>query len=150
MPQRLYRKLRDQIGANAAIEMALLAPLLMFMIVGMADYAAATYRRMQVQHAAQAGADFAMRNTFDIVQIGNAVANAAGGDITATPAPAETCGCASGSTVTVAICGTACASGFTAGTYINVSAQGSYTTIVPYPGIPSSFTFTATAMSRTR
>lgn len=150
MPKRLYRKLRDQIAANAAIEMALVAPLLILMIVGMADYAAATYRRMQVQHAAQAGADFAMRNTFDVALIGNAVANAAGGDITATPAPAETCGCASGSTVTVAICGTACASGFTAGTYINVSAQGSYTTIVPYPGIPSSFTFTATAMSRTR
>jgi Flp pilus assembly protein TadG len=145
-----WLSLPGHIGANAAIEMALLAPVLVFMIVGMADYAAATYRRMQVQHAAQAGADFAMRNTFDTAQIGNAVANAAGTGITATPAPVETCGCASESTVTVAICGSACASGFIAGTYINVSAQGSYTTILPYPGVPNSFTFTATAMSRTR
>lgn len=144
------RRLSGHNGANAAIEMTLLAPVLVFMIVGMADYAAATHRRMQVQHAAQAGADFAMRNTFEPGLIGNAVMNAAAAGITADPAPVETCGCASGSSITAAICGTTCADGFLAGTYINVSAQGSYTTILPYPGIPNTFNFTATAMSRTR
>jgi Flp pilus assembly protein TadG len=150
MRSGVIRRLREHAGANAAIEMALLAPILIFMIVGIADYAAATHRRMQVQHAAQAGADFAMRNAFNATAIGNAVTNAASAGITAIPAPVETCGCASGSTVTPALCSTTCAGGYTAGTYINVSAQGSYTTILPYPGIPSSITFNANAMSRTR
>lgn len=143
--------LRRHAGANAAIEMALLAPVLVFMVVAMADYGAGIHRRMQVQHAAQAGADFAMRNSFDSAAIAAAVVNATGvPGITATPAPAETCGCASGGAIAPAMCGTLCADGFAAGTYASVSAQGSYTTILPYPGISATFTFTANAMSRIR
>jgi len=144
-------KLARHTAANAAIEMALLAPTLVFMVIAMADYGLAIHNRMQVQHAAQAGADYAMRNGFDSAAIANAVTSATGvAGITATPAPVETCGCPSGTSITPATCGSSCAGGFTAGTYVNVSAQATYTTIVPYPGIPSSFTFAATAASRMR
>jgi Flp pilus assembly protein TadG len=137
--------------ANAAIEMALIAPALVLMLVGMADYGTATYRRMQVQHAAQAGADFAMRNGFNSAAIMTAVINSTTlAGLEATPAPVEACGCASVGAVTPAVCGTTCAGGAVAGTYISVSARGTYTTILPYPGMPTSFVFDATSMARTR
>ncbi len=148
---RCWRACARHRGANAAIEMALIAPTLVFVAVGMADYGMAIHRRMQVQHAAQAGAEFAMRNSFNSAAIASAVTNATTSPgITAEPAPAETCGCASGSTIAPAACGSVCAGGLTAGVYVSVSAQGAYTTIMPYPGIPASFSFTATAISRTR
>lgn len=145
------RRLYAQRRANAAIEMALIAPVLILMLVGTADYGTAIYRRMQVQHAAQAGADFAMRNGFNAPAITATVTGAtAFVGLTATPAPAETCGCATAAAVTPAVCGATCAGGAVAGTYIAVSAQGTYTTIVPYPGMPTSFTFASTSMARTR
>lgn len=138
-------------GANAAIEMALLAPALVLMLVGAADYGTAIYRRMQVQHAAQAGADFAMRNGFNSAAIVSAVTNATTfTGLAATPAPIQSCGCATPGAVTAAICGTTCAGGRPAGTYVTVSASGTYTTVLPYPGMPTSFTFAAASMARTQ
>ena len=148
---RRLKRLAISRRANAAIEMALLAPILVLMLVGSADYGTAIYRRMQVQHAAQAGADFAMRNGFNAVAITAAVTGATSfAGLTAVPAPTETCGCATAVGVTPALCGATCAGGATAGTYVAVSAQGTYATILPYPGMPESFTFSATSMARTR
>lgn len=145
------RRLGRQRRGNAAIEMALIAPALVLLLVGLADYGTAIYRRMQVQNAAQAGADFAMRNGFNNAAIVAAVTNASAFvGLTATPAPVEACGCASVSAVAPAICGSTCAGGRAAGTYVTVSATGTHTTLLPYPGIPSSFTFVATSTTRTR
>lgn len=144
---RLWR----QRQANAAIEMALIAPALVLLLVGLADYGTAIYRRMQVQNAAQAGADFAMRNGFNNGAITAAVTAASPfPGLTATPAPAESCGCASAVTVTPVVCGTTCASGEAAGTYVTVSATGTHTTLLPYPGIPNSFNLVATSTARIR
>ncbi len=144
---RLWR----QRQASAALEMALIAPALVLLLIGLADYGTAIYKRMQVQHAAQAGADFAMRNGFDGAAITAAVTNATTfAGLTASPTPVEGCGCASVQAVTAALCGSTCAGGEVAGTYITVSAQGTHATILPYPGIPSSFTFAATSTARTR
>jgi len=145
------RRVRRERRANAAIEMALIAPALVVLLIGLADYGTAIHRRMQVQNAAQAGADFAMRNGFNSVAIVSAVTNASSFvGLSATPAPAEICGCASASIVTAATCGSTCAGGQAAGTYVTVSATGTHTTILPYPGIPNSFTFVASSTARTR
>jgi Flp pilus assembly protein TadG len=50
---------------TAAIEFALLLPALMALLLGMADYATLISRTMQVDAAAQAGADWAARNGWD-------------------------------------------------------------------------------------
>jgi Flp pilus assembly protein TadG len=145
---RLWRLWRQRRG-NAALEMALIGPLLVVLMIGAADYGAAVYQKMQVQHAAQAGAEYALRNGFvstSIVSAVTAATNLAG--VSATPAPAQSCGCASGTTITAATCGASCPAGGTAGVYVTVSAQGTYTTILPYPGIPSSFTFNAASTVR--
>jgi len=135
---------------NAAIELSLLATPLVLMLVGMADYGAAVYRQMQVQHAAQAGAEYALKYGFSSTAIATAVTSATAlAGVTATPAPAQSCGCASGTTITAATCGSTCpATSLAAGTYVTVSAQGSYTTIVPYPGIPNTFALSSSSTVR--
>jgi len=147
--RRLAALWRQRRG-NAAIELSILSPPLILLLVGAADYGAATYRQMQVQHAAQAGAEYAMKYGFASTAIATAVTSATAlTGVTATPAPAQSCGCASGATITTATCGSTCAAtGLAAGTYVTVSAQGSYTTIVPYPGIPSTFALSGSSTVR--
>ncbi len=144
----MLRSFRHTDG-NAAIEAALIAPVLAVMLVGIADFGMAVYRKMQVQHAAQAGAEYAMVHGFDSAAITSAVTGAtAFTGVAATPAPAQSCGCASGTTVTAAACGSTCAGGSAAGTYVTVSSHGAYTTILPYPGFPASLTFDAASVVR--
>jgi Flp pilus assembly protein TadG len=135
---------------NAALEAALIAPALVLLSVGIVDYGLSIQRKMQVQHAAQAGADYAMRSGFNAAAITGAVTGATAAGISALPAPVESCGCAAGTAIVVAACSSLCADGTTAGTYVTVSAQGSYSTLLPYPGIPAGFTFNATAVTRMR
>jgi hypothetical protein len=64
--------------------------------------------------------------------------------ISATPAPAQSCGCPSASTgITAATCGSTCTGGGNAGTYVTVNAQASYSAIFPISGITNPLTLTA-------
>lgn len=145
---RWWQRLRHDRRGNAAIELALLAAPLVLMTVGTADYGFAVYQQMEVQNAAQAGAEYARKHGFSTSGITNAVAAATPLQVTATPAPAESCGCPSGTTISPATCGSTCAGAQAAGVYVTVGAQAVYTTIVPYPGIPSSFTLAASSTVR--
>jgi Flp pilus assembly protein TadG len=134
---------------NMAIEMAVIAPVLVLLMVGIADYGAGIYSKMQVQHAVQAGADFAMRNGFSANAISTAVANATPlPGLSVTPAPTQSCGCPNGTTVITATCGTACAAGGNAGVYVTISATATHTTLLPYPGMPEGFAFSAVSTVR--
>lgn len=141
------RFLGDRRG-NAAIEFALLATPLTVLLVGTADYGLGIYRQMEVQNAAQAGAEYALKHGFSTVNISTAVTLATPLAVSATPTPAETCGCPSGTTISAATCASTCANGQTAGYYVTVDAQATYTTILPYPGIPNSYTLTASSTVR--
>ena len=85
MPRRFFARVTgDQSGA-AAIELALLAPVLTVMMVSVIDIGFGIYRKMQVENAAQAGAHYATRNGFDA----NAISNACGIRIHELPITAE-------------------------------------------------------------
>ncbi len=132
-----------------AIEMAVIAPVLALLMVGIADYGGGIYSKMQVQHAVQAGADFAMRNGFSAEAISAAVTSATPlPGLAATPAPAQSCGCPNGTTIVAATCGAPCGAGGNAGVYVTVSATATHTTLLPYPGIPESFAFSAVSTVR--
>jgi Flp pilus assembly protein TadG len=145
--RRWWRYLADRRG-NAAIELALLAPPLTLMLVGTADYGLGLYRQMQVQNAAQAGAEYALKNGFSPTAIGGAVTSATPLGVSASPAPVESCGCPTGTAISSATCNSTCANGQKAGVYVTVGAQTTYTTIIPYPGIPNSYTLTASSTVR--
>jgi Flp pilus assembly protein TadG len=148
MLKRLASLWRD-VGGNPAIELALLATPIVLMMIGVADYGTAIYRKMQVQHAVQAGAEYAIKGGFNASGISNAVTAATSyTGVSATPAPAQSCGCASGTTITSATCGSTCPGGAVAGSFVTISAQATYTTLIPYPHIANSFTLSSSATVR--
>jgi Flp pilus assembly protein TadG len=150
--QALHRFMRgdhDGIAGVSGIEFAIVAPLLVLTSVCAFDLGMGFYRKMQVESAAQAGAQYAMLNGFKANSIANAVSNATNfSGLSASPAPSQFCGCPSGAGITSASCTSTCSTGFPPGTYAVASATGTYTTLLPYPGIPNSFTFAATSTVR--
>jgi len=141
---------RDEgIAGVSAIEFAVIAPVFVVAIICTIDIGAGFYRQMQVQSAAQVGAQYAALHGFDATNIANAITSAtAFVGIAATPAPAQFCGCASASGIGVIDCASKCPSGLSPGSYVTASAQGTYTTILPYPLLSSSYTLNARSTLR--
>lgn len=138
--------------ATSAIELALILPVIAAMIVPLTDLGMAAFTKMEVQNAAQAGADYALKTGgFNSTNISNAVTSATAlSGVSASPAPTESCACVSGTTITNTTappCSTGCPSG-NEGVYVTVNAQASYTPLFPYPTIPSAVTFNATSTVR--
>jgi Flp pilus assembly protein TadG len=154
-----FSRERLAVAGVAAIELALVSPLLATGVLGAGELGISILRETQVQFAAQAGIDYAIAhgasptnpaNATYISNISNAITKATTyTSITATPAPSQFCGCASTTGVTVATCGSTCSpSGFTAGTYVTSSAQALFSPIIPNPWQKSTVTLAAQATVR--
>lgn len=148
---RRLRRLVAAVDGTAAVEFALVAPILMGMLVPLADLSMAFATRIQVQQAVQAGAQYAVIHPWTSnspTAIANAVTSATTLSVSATPAPSQSCGCPANSTITSATCGSTCNDGTTAGYYVTVSAQYTYTPATPYSILGSSVTLSAQSMVR--
>jgi Flp pilus assembly protein TadG len=143
---------RDEgIGGTAAIEFAIITSVVLMMMICVVDIGMGFYRKMQVQNAAQTGAEYAMLHGYNATSIASAVTAATTfTGISASPTPTQYCGCASNSGITSITCSSTCADGSQPATYVSVSAQGTYNTILTYPLIPSTFTLTAQSTVRTQ
>lgn len=149
--RRFVRNRGDGARGVAAIEFASIASVLVVMMIGTVDLGMGFYRKMQVQNAAQAGSQYAMAHGFDESKISAAVTSAtAFSGVAASPPPRKFDGCPSSTGVTNPDADSKCSGGSTAGTYVTVSAQGVYYTILPFLplGIPDSFTFAAQSTVR--
>jgi Flp pilus assembly protein TadG len=152
------RKLARERSGGAAVEMALLAPVLVFLAAAMVDFGLGVFVKMQVQNAAQAGAEYVIANGFSTTNttpVTTAVTTAANySGITASPVPTQFTACPVNNTLSTVTSGSTCPNGKTAGTYVTVSATATYSTILPYNqlglSIPSSYTFTAASTVRTQ
>ncbi|OFX03777.1 MAG: hypothetical protein A3D94_00255 [Alphaproteobacteria bacterium RIFCSPHIGHO2_12_FULL_66_14] len=134
---------------SAAVEAALILPLLLLMVTGLYDLGFAAYESMQVQSAADAGAQYAARNDWNPAAISGAVTSATGGTgITATPAPSQFCACPTGGILSNISCSATCPNGDTPGLYALVSAQKQHSTVLPYPILPDPLTLTGQAITR--
>ena len=142
----------DGVGGLAAIELGLIAPILALMLVATFDFGMGIYRAMQVESAAQAGAQYAIGHGFSGQNQSSITAAVTGSTtysgISASPAPSRFCGCASSSGVTTATCSSICSDGTVAGTYVTVSAKATYAPTLSYPLIPSSFNLSAQSTVR--
>jgi Flp pilus assembly protein TadG len=141
------RCLRDKSGVGA-IEFAVIAPLLILMLVGMSDLGLGIYANMQVDGAAQYGAQYALVNGYDPSAITSAVKTST--DLSPlTVTPSQFPGCAGSNGVMLqAMSGGVCGDGSNSGTFVRVSVTHSYTTLIPYPGMPSSFTLSSQSTVR--
>ena len=145
---RFWCAVRDTSGA-AAIEFGIMIPLLSLMVVSVTDIGLAVYRKMQVENAAQAGAQYAIARGFDTTGISNAVTGATNSSvISASPAPIQFCGCPTSTGLSAMSCGAVCSSGAVAGTYATVSAQATYQTLFNYQIVANSYTFNAQSTTR--
>ena len=87
-------------SGNAAIEFALIAPILAAMLVAMTDLGVAIYEKMQIRAAADAGVQYAVAKGWNSTAIQNAVTSATSmSGVSASPVPVQSCGCASGTTM---------------------------------------------------
>jgi Flp pilus assembly protein TadG len=145
---QLFIGRRARLG-GPAVEFALIAPVLIAVLIAMTDLGIAVYQWIDVQSAAQAGAQFAVKYGYTQSAVQTAVTSATDlAGVSATPAPVQACGCASGTSYLAASCGSSCADGSTAGTYVTVSAQAQYSTILSYPGLDNPMTLTGQATVR--
>ena len=142
------RAVKDTTGA-AAVEFGLMIPIFGLMLISVSDIGLSVYRKMQVEAAAQVGAQYATVHGFDESAISTAVTSATNATaVTATPSPAKYCGCVNGSSIVTVSCGTTCPEGAMAGTYTTVSAQAIYSTILDYGFVPAIYTFNAQSTVR--
>jgi Flp pilus assembly protein TadG len=151
--RRIFRhflpRMASDISGVAAIEFGIIVPILVLMTVAAVDIGMGIYRKMQVEDATQAGAEWAIKNGFDANAISNAVTSATSAPaISVSPVPVQFCGCAIGSSISAATCGAKCSGGAKAGTYTTVSAQMTYNTILPYGFFPSSYNFSSQSTVR--
>jgi len=148
-PTALRILVRSPPRGGAIIEFALIMPFLVVLLVGLCDLGFGFYESMQVQAAAEAGAQYATRHAWDAAAVATAVTDATGaGGITATPAPSKVCACPGGGTLTQIGCTSTCRSGDPPGVYASVSAQLRYQTVLPYPGLPATLTLTGQTYRR--
>jgi Flp pilus assembly protein TadG len=133
---------------TAAVEFSVAAPILVVIFIPLIDIGMAVYQQMQVQDAAQAGAQYAMAHGWNSSAIVSAVTSATPLSVSASPSPAKSCGCPASSSVSAASCGSTCPDGQTAGTYVTVGAQATYVPLLPYPLMGSSVTLSAQATAR--
>jgi Flp pilus assembly protein TadG len=139
-------------GGMSTTEFALVVSLLASLAVGGLDFGNGLVKQMEVGNAARAGADYAQANPYNSANITAAVQNATRLSVNADPAPTQFYGCPDvTSGVSSVSPGTTCPStSATAGSYVTVSAQSSYSTIFTYPGIPNPLTLSSSATVRTR
>lgn len=142
-PTTIRGRRRAGLRGTAALEFGLAIPVFLILIAGTAEIGFGVYEAMQLANSVEAGALYAAKNGFDSTGISNSVVNATSlSGITATPAPAQFCGCPSSTGVITATCGANCASGGTAGTYVQVNAAYTHQTILGTPsfGLPTTLT----------
>src|SRR3982074_1605259 len=119
------------------------------MLIPMVDLGLGISKNTQLHNAAQAGAQYALVNGWDGTAIQTAGTTATKlSPIEALPAPSQSCGCPTGTTVTTVACGSVCSDGANAGTYVTVNARSSYAAVLPYPLLGSSVTLVATSIVR--
>jgi Flp pilus assembly protein TadG len=149
MFRRVLARAAGDTSGVAAIEFAIIVPILVLMVVATADIGMGFYRKMQVEGATQAGAEWAIKNGFDANAMSNAVISATSAPaLSVSPAPVQFCGCANGSAISTVACGTTCPGGASAGTYSTVSAQMTYNTILNYGFFPSTYNFSSQSTVR--
>ncbi len=157
LPRRIaaaLRRLRAARGGIAAVEFAIGASFFILATLALYDFGRASWHRMQVAAAAQAGAAYAASNGFNTNGIVSAVTGATNfSALSASPAPTLQCGCPNGTSgVTVAACGSTCpiAGGVAevAGYYVTVHALGTYSFVFPYPYVSNPVVMTASAFAK--
>jgi Flp pilus assembly protein TadG len=139
----------DHDHGSSLVEMALVAPFLMLLLLGVVDFGRAFYLAMEIAGAAQAGAVYGAQNPRDSAGIIAAALDDAPDVPNLTVAtPSFGCECSDGTAYSAA-CSSAptCANNLVYRVKVTVSA--SYSPWIPWPGIPTIILLSNSAIMRT-
>jgi hypothetical protein len=137
--------LRDANGASA-VELAIIAPMLLILLLGLFEFGMAVNEKSKVVSAARAGAQLALTGTTDTATITNAVTAATGltaADLTVNIS--TFCECQDGTSVQ---CDGICPVGAVR-TFISVDVSKPYEINMNVPGIDGSITLSSSVTVRT-
>jgi Flp pilus assembly protein TadG len=132
------------------IEMAILTPFLLLVLLGSTDFARVAYHAITLANAARAGAQF---GSFSSAAALNPAGIKAAADLeaenlgTITVTSSLACRCPGSATVVSCTVG-ACTGNAVKELYITVTASRMFTTLVTWPGVPSSVDLSRTATMR--
>ncbi len=135
-------------GGAAAIELALILPMLLMMLVGAVDFGLVIHQKMQLAHAVRAGAQHALvrtpQNSADLTEIETAILDGVAWDANQTRTVTATlfCQCTDGSAISCSDDGkdkASCTGGGPKNQYISVTVQEDFETLLDYPAIGKSF-----------
>lgn len=146
-PARWWRLLLEHAEGSAAVEFAMIMPILVALLVFTFDLGTGGYVKARVESAAQAGTTYVEAHGWDQQGITRSVleaTNLRGVNIQA----ALSCNCVSGTDIVPATCGGTCPNGARAGLYAKVTASSVYAPVIPYPGIDRSLTLSASSIVR--
>jgi Flp pilus assembly protein TadG len=150
IPVRLRVLCQANQGA-ALVELALVTPILLALVIGAVDLGRAYYVKIEMENAAHAGAEYGSRNPSDTAGITAAATQKQSDTNVAWNPPTVTwgCVCSDGSLYyancsTIPVCVASATRGSTAVYRVQVTTSAVYRTLVPWPGIPLSFTLTPT------
>ena len=130
---------------GAAVELAVVFPLLLLLIVGVVDYGRVFYTSVTVANAARAGAEYGAtvpnksQNATEMRQQALADGGEAGAITIATRTYCRCGGATAG-------CGSFCGSGAAPEVYVEVTATKVVTMLLRYPGLPNSITVSRKAL----
>ena len=151
----LRRFARDR-GGLAAIELAIIAPVVVLCTLCVTDLGRYALASTWVTYAASAGAEYAAAHasaTFNATAVSTAATSAAGvSGISISPTPSTFYGCATATGVTASTRGATCSSststGATAGEYVSVTAAMPFTPLFGAASIAYPSTISSTAVAR--
>jgi len=130
-------------------EFAVAGPILIALALGVIDFGRAYYLSIEVSNAAAAGALYGTQHYTDVTGMQQAAQNDAANVSGMTATATFGCECSDGSSTT-ASCTTqpSCTAPTTLVYYVQVVTSATYTTLIPWPGIPGSIALQETAKYR--
>jgi len=135
--------LRARDGA-AAVEFALILPIIAAFFLGITNYGLATFDKMELTSAARAGAQLALLDSSNSAAIKQAVVDSTNLSLTTgNVTTSEVCECADGSSIT---CGSTCGDGSSNRYYYTVNATYDHALLL----LGTTITLTGSATVRTR
>lgn len=140
-------------SGSSLIEAAVLAPVLLFLMIGAADFGHGYYLAEEVASAAHSGAEYAIQNPGRISDHTTGIQTAAKNDAPNVPSltvatPAWGCECSDGSSYSTH-CSSVPSGCATNWVYkVTVTASANYTPLFPWPGVPSSIALSSSATMR--
>ena len=143
-----FNLLRDEQGASL-VELAFVLPLFPLLLFGAVDFGRAFYLSVEVVGAAQAAAAYGSQNPTDIAGMQNAALDDAP-DVPNLSAgtPTSGCECLDGSHYGTVCPTTATCGGNNTVQRVNVTVTGTYSPLIPWPGVPSTMSLSSSASMR--